>query len=75
MLRLRTWDMNGRGIVKAKKTTKFMSNCPHARQELSRRCDRKHGHKRVLKNGAKLSERYPIELARTSVEVCGRRSG
>ena len=64
MYGLKTWGKNGKDIVPAKKSTKFMSNSAEIRNELSRRCDGQHAHQSLTGGRAEGSARYPEELCK-----------
>ena len=64
MYDLKTWSRDGKRLLPAKKTTKFMTNCRGVSLELQRRCDKSHEHQQLLDGRAKHASRYTPELCK-----------
>ena len=65
MYGLLTWDRSGRPMnARARKRTKFMTNCKEIGDELQRKCDGSHEHQHLMEGRARDAARYPEGLCR-----------
>ena len=64
MYGLQTWGKGRRGLLPAKKRTKFMTNSAEIARELGRKCEGKHDHQQLVGGRAESSANYPEELCR-----------
>ena len=64
MYGLKTWGMNGKEQISARKRTGFMSNSRAMLNELTKKCDGAHEHQWLLGSRAKQSGKYPDGLCR-----------
>ena len=62
MYGLKTWSMDGKEQVSARKRTRFMTNSRGIAQELNKKCDGSHVHQELISGRAKDAARYPREL-------------
>ena len=58
-----------RGVAPAMKPTRLITNMPHARVTLSKRCSKMHRHVQLMNNRARSAQQYTLELCRAMVQA------